>query len=245
MAATEGRCEGFFYFDENMQMCRYPIYVDCKFDAVDVTCGSMDLELHPHPQNCDQYVACIEGFPRVINCAPNLHWNEASNQCDLPQNAQCRIAVNETDFYHFWSSVIKFFPFQPPEKELNYVCDPTRHYVTVHPHDCQSFIVCLGGERRINRCAKNLLFDPHHLHCDVAENVNCVQPPTNEPEVQYVCDYNRDFYFAPHPTNCQQYFICVFGSRRTEQCANELIFDWIHLRCDTRENGFCLAPHLA
>lgn len=92
--ATEGQCQGIFYFDPVLQMCRYPVTVDCPFDNVDVNCKSNNLELHPHPNSCKQYVACVEGFPRVINCAPSLHWNPVTQQCDFPHAANCQIIVS-------------------------------------------------------------------------------------------------------------------------------------------------------
>lgn len=84
--ATEGQCPGIFHFDVAMQMCRYPEFVQCDFDAVDVTCPISGLELLPHPTTCHQYVACVNGFPRVANCAPGLHWDQTRQICDLPEN---------------------------------------------------------------------------------------------------------------------------------------------------------------
>ena len=121
--------------------------------------------------------------------------------------------------------------------------------MTLHPNDCQSFIICISGQRKVNRCADNLLFDPVNLRCDRAENVMCIEDggggSPQPPDVDYMCDPNREFYFAPHPNSCSHYFVCVYGNRRLAECANGLIFDWIDLRCDTPENGFCLAPRVA
>lgn len=88
-AAVEGTCPASFYFDVATQMCRYPEFVDCRIDNVDVTCGPVDLEFHPHPDNCEDYVICVDGFPRVSSCAPGLHWDNTREICDLPQNVQC------------------------------------------------------------------------------------------------------------------------------------------------------------
>lgn len=90
--ATEGVCPGMFYFDGPMQMCRYPDFVNCQIDSVEVTCPIDDLVLKPHPTNCDQYVACINGFPRVINCAPGLNWDATRQLCDLPDNTDCVVS---------------------------------------------------------------------------------------------------------------------------------------------------------
>lgn len=122
---------------------------------------------------------------------------------------------------------------------MNYVCDPTRNYVTMHPHDCQSFLVCVSGKLRINRCAKNLIFDPVHSRCDVRENVICVAP---QPDVQVVCNPSIDFYLQPNPTNCNAYFICLFGVSRPSQCAPELLFDSVSRQCNTPANSVCARP---
>lgn len=95
--ATEGVCPGTYFFDETMQMCRYPEYVNCHIDSVDVNCSVGGFELHPHPTNCDQYVACINGFPRVINCAPGLHWDPSRELCDLPHNTECVVCKVTTE----------------------------------------------------------------------------------------------------------------------------------------------------
>lgn len=76
-----------------MQMCRYPEYVNCNIASVDVVCPIGDFELHPHPDNCEQYVACIDGFPRIINCAPGLQWDASRQICDQPHNTVCHIPV--------------------------------------------------------------------------------------------------------------------------------------------------------
>lgn len=141
-----------------------------------------------------------------------------------------------------WSSnlvVNCFHLFQEPEQEVVYTCEPGATYVTHHPTDCQQFIMCVDGERRINRCASDLLFDPVNLRCDFAVNVNCVLP---EASVDYECDITRDFYFAPHPFSCQYFIMCFSGHRQIERCAEGLIFDWIHLRCDLPDVAICLAP---
>lgn len=92
--ATEGVCPGIYQFDQELQMCRYPDFVQCDIDAVDIECPIEGLELHPHPQHCDQYVACVNGFPRIINCAPGLLWDNNRETCDIPQNVECVVSSN-------------------------------------------------------------------------------------------------------------------------------------------------------
>lgn len=93
-AVGEGVCERFFYFDEFMQMCRYPEFVTCNIANVNVTCPETDFELQRHPEACDQFIVCDSGFARVRDCAPGLWFNEEINGCDLPENTVCPIEVS-------------------------------------------------------------------------------------------------------------------------------------------------------
>lgn len=33
----------------------------------------------------------MDGDPRQIRCNEGLHWNNATNQCDLPENVNCEL----------------------------------------------------------------------------------------------------------------------------------------------------------
>lgn len=128
-----------------------------------------------------------------------------------------------------------------PVPDLNYYCDPDRTYVIRHPHDCQKFILCVAGEKRLNRCADQLLFDPVHLRCDIPENVEC-QVGDGGGDVAYECDASRGVYRAAHPLDCNQFILCVNGNRQFERCAPGLWFDWIDLQCNVESQAICLAP---
>lgn len=50
-----------------------------------------------------------------------------------------------------------------------------------------------------------------------------------------------DFYFAPHPTNCQKYFICFNHQLREHQCGNGLQFDFALSQCEFIERAKCFS----
>lgn len=50
-----------------------------------------------------------------------------------------------------------------------------------------------------------------------------------------------DFYFAPHPTNCQKYFICFNYQLREHQCGNGLQFDFALSQCEFIERAKCFS----
>lgn len=53
---------------------------------------------------------------------------------------------------------------------------------------------------------------------------------------------SRDnFYFAPHPTSCQKYFICTNRRLHEHQCGNGIQWDFINARCDFIETASCFS----
>lgn len=41
---------------------------------------------------------CMDGEPREIRCNNGLHWNNQTNQCDLPRSANCTISQGTNGF---------------------------------------------------------------------------------------------------------------------------------------------------
>jgi len=50
---------------------------------------------------------------------------------------------------------------------------------------------------------------------------------------------NPDFYFAPHPRNCGQYFICENYRIHDHQCGDGIFWDYVYNQCDYPEKSFC------
>lgn len=42
-----------------------------------------------HPQNCEQYLQCVDGKFVERPCPPGLYWNNKVEACDWPRNAKC------------------------------------------------------------------------------------------------------------------------------------------------------------
>lgn len=48
-----------------------------------------------------------------------------------------------------------------------------------------------------------------------------------------------DFYFAPHPTSCQKYFICSNRQLHEHQCGSGIQWDYIRSQCEHIERATC------
>lgn len=50
-----------------------------------------------------------------------------------------------------------------------------------------------------------------------------------------------DFYFAPHPTSCQKYFICSNRQLHEHQCGSGIQWDYVHSQCEFIERAACFS----
>lgn len=57
---------------------------------------------------------------------------------------------------------------------------------------------------------------------------------------QFVCTRNG-FYYAPHPSDCQKYFICTNREIHVHQCGFGIHWNYIHSQCDLSDRGMCYA----
>ncbi|ROT72281.1 hypothetical protein C7M84_009353 [Penaeus vannamei] len=56
-----------------------------------------------------------------------------------------------------------------------------------------------------------------------------------------VADFNcpEDFGYYPHPTDCSQYYVCVFGGALQESCTGGLVYSHELQTCDWPRNVVC------
>ena len=52
-------------------------------------CLAIHNALLPHPQECGLFFQCSHDLPYLHTCPENLHWNQATLQCDFPESAGC------------------------------------------------------------------------------------------------------------------------------------------------------------
>jgi len=74
-------------------------------------------------------------------------------------------------------------------------CNPLNVDWFPHPHDCESFIICVLGEQHIFPCAAGLHFSPTEMRCMAPELAMC--------HVNYLCPPNdNNLTFLPDPYDC-------------------------------------------
>lgn len=95
---------------------------------------------------------CCSGNKISMYCGANYHWNEATDFCDFPVNAQC-------DY--------------DSDLNIDVDCPADGLHWLPHPDSCAHFFICYAGQGTLQRCANNLYWNVITEVCDVADNVVC------------------------------------------------------------------------
>lgn len=111
----EGRlapCPGGDWFDPVNQWCASPDTVECHLyasttnspitntqdpDVEDgIICPATDnpvtIQFFPSLMDCERYYICYHGLPKSMRCLEGFYWNQVSQMCDYPINANCAVS---------------------------------------------------------------------------------------------------------------------------------------------------------
>lgn len=95
---------------------------------------------------------CCGGNKISMYCGNNFHWNEETNFCDHPENAQC-------DY--------------DSDLNIDINCPAVGVHWIPHPDSCAHFFICYNGSGTLQRCPTNQYWNVITEECDVAANVIC------------------------------------------------------------------------
>lgn len=225
--AVAGSCSGGLWFNPEKEICDVPWNVACDASVskiVELSCVDDDGEdLHwpiecpeglgvvQHPFNCSQFFICMDSVPHLRDCATDLEFNITTKQCMNASEANCVL------------------PQCPPANEpLKFV---------PNADNCQEFAICFNGEPVKHSCAEGLHWNAAKEWCTIPSEANC---QSDSGEVELVCTEESSLQ-NPHPTDCQQYYLCGFDDvPHLRECAEGLLFDYFEGQCRPKEDAQCL-----
>lgn len=207
-------------------MCDHRENVECEEvtfpPPIEIECYPDGIEKHPHPYSCNKFIMCFDGWQIEQECAPQLHWSVLDGFCTTQDLAECSIE----------SSLC-------PE-----VDDPDQLVFIPSSRDCNRYYICHNHQTIGLNCAPGKHFDPINNWCDIPENANCevaVGPdPETPPPIDTIQCPDDGFYYRPHPTTCEYYFLCANGESTMMQCAPGLKFDTKTDRCTLADDATCI-----
>lgn len=88
-----------------------------------------------NPASCGAYFQCRLGVAVPMECQEGLYFDPESVLCNFPQNVECNSGPTTPE------------PTEPsptPEPQPDF-CPPSGIHILEHPHSCNRFISCFGG----------------------------------------------------------------------------------------------------
>ncbi|KAG4068886.1 hypothetical protein HA402_005034 [Bradysia odoriphaga] len=122
-------CADGLYFDRESLKCDKPEVAECKMEKCPINDGPFELIFLPSDVDCEKYYICYKGDPMEQYCAPGIHWNAVTNQCDFAENVNC--------------TYVK--PAEPVPPQPHEIPCANGIYFEGHPNSCEHYFICSFG----------------------------------------------------------------------------------------------------
>lgn len=221
---VHGVCDSPWLFNAVTGACDWPENVQC------FTCSNtIPIQSIPVNGSCIQFIRCINGRATQQACQNGLHFNAATEQCDLPENARCTIQFS--------------CPANIPPGTMVTFRSQT---------NCSEYSICTtgGGNPVQAACDYRLHHDPIRQQCVFPEMTDCpLGPPDNgggttpnpgEPTTTPAPFNCPSDGHHPHPTTCSSFIVCASGTAHFFNCSNGLHFNYRTSQCDLPGNANCV-----
>lgn len=221
-----GTCPDPWFFNGNTQECDWEYNVQCFACRTTVPVESIPIE-----GQCEGFIRCVNGRATQHACQNGLLFNNATQQCDLPENVNCL----------------------PQE----FTCPPNippGQLVTFRSQtNCSEWFMCVNNSPTPipQFCNPELFFDLVSQQCTWPNMTDCRPPPgdgttqnpgdppgttttTSQPPFNCPSDGHH-----PHPTACDQFIVCAAGTPHFFSCSSGLHFNPTTRQCDLPSNANC------
>lgn len=197
-------------------------------------CPHRWISYYPYPSDCSMFYECSFGTSTLRSCPNNWNFDGRSQSCKESSLAECFYVEPTTTAAP--TTPTTPLPFQcPSADELS---------LEPHPYDCSSFVQCSYGVMEVRNCPSNWWFDmklrlcvePHLAQCLVTSTTT-VAPPVTTPSI---CPPGL-LSVEPHPTDCTQYYNCVYGWSTPKSCPTDQLFDGKSRTCKEANQAQCFA----
>jgi hypothetical protein len=189
-----------------------------------VTCPLSESSLIPHQFECSSFFQCNQNdmTPALLLRCPNeMHFSATSpTGCERPEEALCTPSITTARL-----PIPDSAPACPSGSALHYV------YLLRNPTNCSQFFRCYRGEAELYECPPYWHFDPVYEVCKQPREPKC--PPSND-----------ELILLPHPTECNAFYLCVWGTPVLLYCPNGLFFNDMSKVCDRQQNVDCSRCHM-
>lgn len=192
-----------------------------------------------NPIDCQAFWRCQNGIATSNRCPNRLHFNEAAQLCDLPENYPCR-GGNDEDSEVTTQAINLDMPVNVDDIDAAYPCyDRPNGYFVNNPKNCQAYWVCMAGEAHSGQCPPQYNFNQASQNCDYPENYPCGGDHNHSGESDEDSDRppgnhcpDSGIYAFLKEGSCEEFNFCFAGYHSIRRCANGLQFDQNSRQCN-------------
>lgn len=162
------RCGAGLHWSIEENRCMDPDDAECPWREEDdeiETCPEEGVKAISHPDSCEQYILCVNGFEIERNCPPGMHFSRDIRNCAHPLVANCQ------------DNFVLPFADSTATTENGDICPNINSFqeMVFRPNmkDCQSYYLCAENEHVLFNCAEGYHWNYAKQKCMVAEKANC------------------------------------------------------------------------
>lgn len=122
------------------------------------SCPRTGHSFRAHPHDCQSYFICAAGVLIQHYCAPGIHFNPDTLQCDFQQNARCRS-----------NRIVS------PQMPLLPNCSEDDQLYFPNLVNCTQFYFCVNNSPQLMNCPDDYIWNNRKLKCEVSESEVCAR----------------------------------------------------------------------
>uniref|UniRef100_A0A1I8QDP5 Chitin-binding type-2 domain-containing protein n=1 Tax=Stomoxys calcitrans TaxID=35570 RepID=A0A1I8QDP5_STOCA len=190
-------------------------------------CGD-GLSYHPDPNDCTNYIQCLNGMETILNCPQFQYWNERVGACvaGICHNEE----GTETTSVITTTTTESTTTLTTPS-----LCDDETTSFHPHPYNCRQFIQCYMGSALTLQCPDETYWNVSNESCDfghcddeITSTLSTVttQQPIIDPSI---CE--DGVQYLPDHYDCHYLIECINGVPVRLKCGYSMYWDQQKLAC--------------
>jgi len=227
------------------------LFLFASESLANICAGRWNGDQIPNPTDCSSFYVCSYGEPKIFKCLENLLYDPTKRVCNWAYLVNCGestgsqghvpILPNPPYYYPGWEQHgIPELETQPPQ----YYTQPPQYYTQpsqyptyeTHPPQYQT-----EQPQYSTSSAPYTAHPPPIVDVPNYSEADEFFPGLVESDANVFHCTNPEFYFAPHPRECEKYFICENYRIHDHQCGDGIYWDYVYNQCEYPSNSFCYA----
>jgi len=124
-------------------------------------------KFRPYRKNCNKYIQCVHGYPKLMRCPPGLVWNNCLKRCGwyIRKSRYYKPKYYKPKYYK--GKYYKPIYYKPTYYNKCIHCNSCKHgKFRPYRKNCNKYIRCVHGYPKLMRCPAGLVWNNCLKTCD-------------------------------------------------------------------------------